>query len=191
MEAFILAGGLSSRFGEDKTLYTLCGKPLLKWVIDALEGFDIAIVCKEPEKFNDIKGVKVYKDLLSTHSSMVGLYSALNYSKGERFLLLSADAPFVKRELIFELIENSCPLACVFDIQGLQPMPGIYYTSLLPEVSARVCKGEYSLRRLLESVECRVLSKECAERRDFRLLSFFNINTKEDAKLASRLCKEL
>ncbi|MEN3034543.1 MAG: molybdenum cofactor guanylyltransferase [Aquificaceae bacterium] len=191
MQAFIAAGGLSSRFGEDKTLYNLCGKPIIKWVIDALEGFDITILCKDPKKFESFKGVKVYKDLISTHVAMAGLYSALYYASGERILFLSADAPFIKREILNVLIENASALACVFDIDGLQPMPGVYHTALLPEVERRICKGNYSLRALLKSVECRVLTKECAGRRDSGLISFFNINTKQDADFAIRLCKEL
>jgi molybdopterin-guanine dinucleotide biosynthesis protein A len=66
IECYILAGGQSRRFGEDKTLFPLKGKPCIQWVVEQAQRVcdRVFIVAKEPQKYSFLKGVELLKDIL-------------------------------------------------------------------------------------------------------------------------------
>ncbi len=51
MECYILAGGKSKRFGEDKTLFNLLGKPMISHAVEraVLVCKKVYVMCKEKQ----------------------------------------------------------------------------------------------------------------------------------------------
>ncbi len=105
IEAFVLAGGKSSRMGTDKGLVDLKGEPMVSYVLRALKETKLPakIIANnsEYEKF----GIQVCTDVVEEKGPMGGLLTALNNTEAEVVLLISCDMPFVTAEAIKQLLK--------------------------------------------------------------------------------------
>jgi molybdopterin-guanine dinucleotide biosynthesis protein MobB len=104
----LLAGGQSSRMGEDKAFVTFHDSTLLEWVRDRLAPLfrHTFIVTREPERFQSL-GLAVVKDVLQESGSVVGIYTAVMASPTERVVCVACDMPFVTPRLVRLLAERS------------------------------------------------------------------------------------
>lgn len=186
IEGFVLAGGKSRRFGEDKLLYFLGGKRLVEHTLDALRAVceRVCIVAKSAEKFSFLKDVEVLQDVLEKQFALSGVHTALKNLKGERALVVAGDMPLLKEKLLKELIKSSEAPLTLFRTKGkLQPLLAVYYKELLPRLEDYMKKGGERLVDFVEGTLRKEISEEKAKECDPELLSFTNVNTKEDAEL--------
>lgn len=106
IEAFVLAGGKSSRMGTDKGLVQLNGKPMVSYVLKALQetGLPVKIISnnREYEKF----GLPVCSDILREKGPMGGLLTAFSNTEAESVLLISCDMPLINAEAINMLLRE-------------------------------------------------------------------------------------
>ena len=182
IDVFILAGGQSKRFKEDKTLFLLNGKSMIEYVVDAVSGFSkkIYVVSKDQKKYGFLKNVEVVIDLLDIQNPLNGLYTACSYAH-EPFLLAGADMPFIKKELIHFLIKSHKKEVTLFEIRGfLEPLLGIYSPVIKDRVKYCLENDISSFQKMFSMMDVHILKEEDAKRFDDELLSFVNINTKED-----------
>ncbi|MEJ5338885.1 MAG: molybdenum cofactor guanylyltransferase MobA [Aquificaceae bacterium] len=184
-ECFVLAGGLSKRFGEDKLLYQIGGKKVIEYTVDALRGFceRLCLVTKDREKFSFLKDVEILEDKIAKQLALAGVYTALENLRGDRALILAGDMPMIKREVVQLLLERAEPPITLFRIGGkLYPLFAVYYRQVLPELRVYLNSGG---EKVVDFVE-RFTRKELTEREviglDPELLSFLNMNTKTDAE---------
>ncbi len=182
MECFILAGGQSRRFGEDKLLYRIGDLRTIDYVIKAAKSVcsKVYVVSKDREKFGDVEA-QVMEDVLPDQAPIVGLYTALRESSTGRALILSGDVPLIKPEVLKLLAEEYREPATLFSSEGkLHPLIGIYSRSLLPVLEDYLKLGRRSMVGFLESVSYKVIPEEKLRKVDPKLLSLLNMNTKED-----------
>ena len=182
MECFILAGGQSRRFGEDKLLFKIRGIKTIERVIGSAREVcsKIYVVAKDRKKFRDL-GVEVVEDVLPDQAPIVGLYTALQMSPEDKIMILSGDLPLIKPEVLKLLIEEYEEPATVLYSDGkLHPLIGIYSRSLLPALEDYMKLGKRSLVGFLEQVKYKVVNEEDLRRVDPDLSSLMNMNTKED-----------
>jgi len=178
---FILAGGQSKRFKEDKTLFVFDQKPMIEHVVDKFYGFSesIYIVSKNPEKYLFIKNAKSVKDIIDIQNPLSGLYTACTYTK-KPFLAVGADMPFIKKELVEYMISKHQKDATVFEINGfLEPLLAIYEPSIKTKLEAFIEDENISLQKAINNLNLNILTEEEARLIDKNLESFININTKE------------
>lgn len=183
MECFVLAGGQSRRFGEDKLLFSLGGKRVIELVVSALKPVcsRLCLLTKEPEKFSFLSGVEVCKDLLQKQYALAGLYSALRELKGEKALVLAGDMPLIKPEVALYLWHRSRPPITVYNIKGkVYPLFGVYYKQVLEPLEEYIKTGGERLIDFLEKTGYAEIKEEEIKDIDPKLLSFINLNTKED-----------
>src|SRR5665647_978659 len=71
----LLAGGLSSRMGEDKAFALFQGGTLLEWMRDRIAPLfpHVFVVTREPSRFHGL-GLPVVNDALTEGGSAVGVY---------------------------------------------------------------------------------------------------------------------
>ncbi|MCX8076698.1 MAG: molybdenum cofactor guanylyltransferase [Aquificaceae bacterium] len=185
IEGFVLAGGQSRRFGEDKLLYVLGKKRLIEYPVDVLKSFchRVCVVAKDMEKFAFLDNVELLQDILDKQSALSGLYTAIKNAKGERCLVVAGDMPFLEKNLLKRLVESSEKKLTLFRMGGrLQPMPGVYYKDLLTELEEYLKVSDERFVNFVESMRGKELTEELAREVDPELLSFFNVNTKEDVE---------
>ncbi len=187
MECFILAGGQSRRFGEDKLSYSLGGRRVIERVFEtALEVFDrVLVITKNPKRLTFLKGPLI-TDLLPLQAPIVGLYTATVKAKGEIFALLSGDIPLIKREVLQILRDRGEPPVTVFKAgDRVHPLIGVYSKSLRETIKKRIERNDLSMMGVLEEVGYNLLGEDLVRGVDPNLDSFVNLNTKEDLLIIS------
>lgn len=206
--AVVLAGGGSTRMGQDKALLKLGNKTMIERVVIPLQGIfkDILIVTNEPERYNMLKNVKLVRDCIKTKekSSLIGLYSGLKQSETSHIFAIGCDMPFVNigfikymvdslkdEDVIVPfcsngLIERTTDLSGNKDMAAqpakeyYQPLHAIYGKGCLPGFRELLEKGCYKIAGIFENVNTKKITEEEIKRFDSCMLCFKNINTYEE-----------
>ena len=202
----VLIGGKSNRFGSDKGLYEFQGKSLISYLLNTLsEGaYDIFLVAHSPRQVQnyinniDIKKIVAFilddKKLvpdLKLHAPLLGLYSAykeLSKLGYKRTFTLSCDTPLIKYEVIKFIIEESKGYDCCIPRWNngyIEPLLAIYPTkNAYFRSEEKLLKNEFQLTSLAENKwKIKYLSIEDSIKPfDEDLVSFININTRDDLK---------
>jgi molybdenum cofactor guanylyltransferase len=154
VNAFVLAGGQSTRMGRDKALLDLNGSPLIVRALEKLRllGFSPRIVGSRPDLASF---APVIPDIHPHSGPLGGIEAALAASDTEQNLFLPVDLPLVLAELLRWMIrraELTSALATIPRFQGcLQPLCAVYSKVLLPHASAAIASGNAKVTRAIES----------------------------------------
>ncbi len=186
IECFILAGGLSRRFGKDKLLHFIGDKRSIEHVIDALSKVcdRIYVVAKDVDKFSFLTNVRIIKDLIDKQYALAGVYTALRSFSGEKALIISGDMPLVKKEVVKYLLENSSPPLTLYRIKDkYYPLFAVYYKELLESIENYINSGGEKLMDFILSIPRKEIGEEEILKYDAELVSFINMNTIEDERL--------
>lgn len=94
--AIVMAGGESTRMGEDKSLLPMDGQPMIERVCGQLQGrFEqILISANEPEKFGFL-GLDVVPDRIPGQGPLMGIVSSLEVSRSQLNFVVACDIPNV------------------------------------------------------------------------------------------------
>ncbi len=180
----ILAGGESRRLGRDKVTLELSGKPLARWVAEALGPAvtELWLVTNHPQAHVGL-GLPLVTDLVPFLGPVGGLATALFYARTPWVLLTSADAPFLAPGLAAALAGAAGKLARLALVcrteRGLEPFPGLYAVRLLTRVQDFL-KEKRSFMGLLEGLRPKIWEPETWRAFDPEGASFENINQPED-----------
>jgi len=88
----VLCGGRSSRFGSDKTIHIVAGRPLYRHVLDKVSILsDDAFIQGDKSKAG--VEVRAHEDLVPGIGPIGGIYSALCQAKHPRTFVLACDMP--------------------------------------------------------------------------------------------------
>jgi molybdopterin-guanine dinucleotide biosynthesis protein A len=199
--AIVLAGGISSRFGLDKGILRLDKKPLIEYVVSAIESIvDETIVVTNSSERAELYAryipaeVKFAFDSSKIRSPLIGAYSGFRMAKGDYSLLLPFDTPFVSREvilLLFDLCQNKTAVIPRWPNCHIEPLHSIYKTkSVLTASKTAVDEGKLNMRAMIEKLQgVRYVSTMVIQQLDPELNTFFNINTPSDLKQAAFVVK--
>ena len=154
--AYILAGGKSSRLGSDKARVEIHGEPLLAHVARSLEtvAAELVVIADHPGKYQDL-GFLTIADREPGLGPLGGLQAALSHCREGWLLCASCDRIGIRPEWLQALLagrENGAK-AVLFRGSIWQPLPGLYHTSLAPEVDAAVAAGRLTPWTLLEQTD--------------------------------------
>ena len=178
--AYILAGGKSSRMGSDKGLLLIEGKAMIQYVIEQMQSvFDnLVIISNNPEyeKF----GLEVIPDLIKDIGPAGGIYTALNHSETKLNFIMSCDMPFVTSAAIEFIVANSNGSQIVLlENQGkLEPLFGIYSKDCEEKWLQLIQQEKVKLQDMVLHFKLKAIPVENNE--IFEASFFKNINTKAD-----------
>ncbi len=184
MIGVVLAGGRGKRFGGDKLLFKISGKPLILYAIERLESadsIDEVVVVASPENAEKLRGLgyRVVVDELLV-GPIGGIYTAL--SLGDAFVV-AGDMPLLVPEFVdfvVERFEDSKKPACVprWGNGYLEPLHAAYSSDFRDFLENKIEVGQYAINRAIrESDACYIEIESLPE--EWRG-SFFNVNTRED-----------
>jgi molybdopterin-guanine dinucleotide biosynthesis protein A len=192
-DAFLLAGGRSSRMGRDKALLGVGPLTFLEAVARAARPLarSITVVGREGEA----GGYPAVADLRPGLGPLAGIETALSRAETDVAIVLACDLPLVTAELLELLAARAAgaPGAIVVarDAGGrLAPLCGLYPTAARESVSRLLDAGERRPRALLDSRPtvvvdyCEYAHLPAAE----RLL--LNVNTPEEYEALVRSSRE-
>lgn len=106
VSAIILAGGKSSRMGQDKGLMDLDGKPMIQHVIDAVKPITNDIVIVSNQEGYDQFGYTVVEDEIKDCGPLAGIVTGLKNVQSEQAIVLSCDVPHITEELLALLLDS-------------------------------------------------------------------------------------
>ena len=199
--AIILAGGFSTRFGQDKSLLQLGTQPLILHILDRVSSIadeEVVVVSTEDGRNRLQKVVanraSVLVDEVKVQTPLAGAYTGFNHAKNEYSLLLSCDTPFVNAEIAKFLIETCVNKTASIPRwpQGhIEPLQAAYRTkSALAAAKMALDQGKLNMNSMIERLQgVRYISTLVLEQLDPKLSTFFNINTQADLKSAELLLK--
>lgn len=197
----ILAGGFSKRFGSDKGLTTLLDKPLIKFVLNAVEGIvkEIIVAVSSSEQagaYSKVLGsnIKVVVDKCKMQGPLVGALTGLSEAQGEYALLLSCDTPLVSREILTLLLEICIGKNAVIPRWPngyIEPLQAAYRTKPALEAAEKaINEGKFDMRSMIEKLRgIRYISTLVLQQLDPELKTFLNVNTPLDLKKAERMLR--
>ena len=177
----ILAGGKSSRMGEDKGLVLLNGKPMIQYVIEALKEVvsEISIISNN-QSYNQF-GMPVYSDIIKDKGPVGGIYTGLYHSKTELNFCISCDVPMISSDFIFWLLNRSGNAFVTLPMykDKVHQMIGVYSKQVLSNFQESAEKEHLKLSQVNNDMACEIIDIE-KEYANFDELIFSNINTKNE-----------
>ncbi len=191
LDTFVLAGGKSSRMGQDKGTMDLGGKPMINHITDTLYQLGITpVVIANLDCYFRLNKYEVIKDIVHDQGPMGGLYTALSRSLKSHILLMSCDTPFIGIKAIKRLIDNTTQHAdaVVAAYNGRpNPLMGIYKTSIKKEVVKRILYNQLKMQDLIFGLDYKMVSMDDLLQNQPHL--FLNCNNKDDLKIAIEYAK--
>jgi molybdopterin-guanine dinucleotide biosynthesis protein A len=199
--AIVLAGGGSSRFGQDKGILEIANKPLIKHVMDAVSPVvdETIVVTSSQERITKYAkvvaaDVRFAIDSCESKGPLIGALTGFGSAYGKYALLLPFDTPFVSREvvsLLFELCLNKAAAIPRWPNEQIEPLHAVYQTkAALEAAKIAVGEGKLNLRAMIEKMRgVRYVSTLVIQQLDPEFRTFFNINTPLDLKKAMAMVK--
>ena len=180
----IVAGGKSSRIGQDKRFIKLGDKNFLEIILEKAAKFNFAekFLCVEENLpiISDLSqkyGAKILIDEFKNCGAMSGIANGLKNIKTDWALAISADMPFFSFEILFDANFSSVQ-AIIPVVGGKNQMLAAFYHKNLAEIfNSELKSGQRKLFWTIKKVPHRFL--ELTDENPF-----FNVNTRADLRLA-------
>lgn len=178
ISAIILAGGKSSRMGQDKGLMLLNGKPMIQHVVDTVKPIVSEIIIVANNTSYQSFGNKFYVDEVKNSGPLAGLCVGLKYSETHLNIVLSCDVPYVTTEMLEVLIKEFSQQKDVvlFEKQEeLHPLIALYSKTCLPLLQSFLEENELKLKYVLNHLNINKIDGTLYAEKCFK-----NINTPKD-----------
>jgi molybdopterin-guanine dinucleotide biosynthesis protein A len=201
LTAIVLAGGQSSRMGQDKALLTIDGVPLLRLVCDIASSLcnPVYVVTPWPEHYQGLlpascqfilevplpiesasnveSSTKVTSPL--SHGPLVGFAQGLAQVQTNWVLLLACDLPRLQVEVLqnwavgLDSVAEEVVALLTHHAKGWNPLCGFYRRSCLPALTDYINQGGRSFQHWLAQHPVQLLPLPDAQ-------MLFNCNTPAD-----------
>jgi molybdopterin-guanine dinucleotide biosynthesis protein A len=188
-EGFILAGGFSSRMGEDKSRLRLGRRTFVEIAAGALATVSHRMSVVGSRRGVESHGLPVVRDIHEGLGALGGLHAALAACGAPWAAVVSCDLPFVTRELFERLASlrggDVDAVAPVQDDGRPQPLCALYSVArCLGAAEELIRAGELRPRALLRTVRTRWVQFEELSDLGGSDLFFTNVNTPADYEAA-------
>lgn len=190
--AMILAGGRSSRMGENKALMMLNEKAMVEHIIDAISKVtnEIVLVIGFGQNVDTFrakirKRVSIINDMLNVKSPLVGILTGTKFLSAEYVSVHPCDTPLIEPSLmayLFKRAEGHDAAIAITKDGRLQPLNSVYKSSVVQKACEEsLNRGENKCRQMIERLQDVVHVKDNELTRfDPLLRTYMNINTKQD-----------
>ena len=189
----VLAGGKSQRFGRDKSQVKLQDKLLIDYILNEIisEYNEILIVANENINYMHSKKISITKDFKNGLGPLGGVLTAMKWIKEKKreykwIATFPTDTPFfTKKELNFFYENVSISKSKLFFIKNKNTRHnifGLWSLDLIERLEADLLKGERKVEVWADSIGVKVV-----DIKNKTPDPFFNINTEEDLKKASKI----
>lgn len=189
--AYILTGGRSERMGENKAFLTLDNQTFIDIIYRKLSTLFQEVFVITKKEYKDLyKGFKVVCDVREEQSPIIGILTALSHSKKEYVFIKSCDNPLFSEELIKRMTD----LAFGYDVvvpylsDGLHPLFAIYSRKSIEVIKSQLEMKNFKIIDFFDHLKVYLIKEEEVKRYDVKLISFLNINTREDYESLKRNC---
>lgn len=185
--AFILAGGNSTRMGEEKAFVEIGGRLLIDHALRRLKSLECDIFIVGPKSRFNAFG-RVIEDKHVGKGPLAGLEAALERSETEFNVITAVDTPLVPSTLFLDLLKalrsSNADVIIPRAAGGLHPLTGIYRRSFLDTVKTAIAGEQLKIDAAILSRPYLIFE---AEAQGFFPEQFINLNDPEDVALARKV----
>ncbi len=166
LKAIILAGGYSTRFGQDKSLFKVNGETLVERAIQALrphiEEIHLAVRKEQVNNFTDLvpRSIIILEDNLRDIGPGAALFKAFQVDPLAHWLVLACDFVYVNHEAIEALLQEASihtgyDIVCYQNSEAYsEPLFAIWSPQALAELRDNIDKTIYGPMACLKSLKC-------------------------------------
>ena len=192
----VLAGGKSSRFGDNKSQAKLGGKILIDYILSEIinEFKEVLIVANDPiEHILSEKIIKI-QDLKKNFGPLGGVFSTMkwlknNHKKYQWIITFPSDTPFFKMKILNEFLnkinEKESKLFFMKFNDKRHNIFGLWSLDLIDQLEKDLDNGSRKVENWANNIGVKIINLSL-KKED----SFFNINTKEDLEKAKKILND-
>ncbi len=188
----ILAGGQSSRMGQNKALMKIDGVPVIERIAIELEKItdELLIVTNTFHTYQYLN-IPMVGDEQKGKGPLAGIQAGLKATRSEKNLIVACDMPFISSSLgDFLLEELEDYQAAIPKLEGhVHPLFGAYRKDALHAVSQSLAKNELRMMSLLQNLHVRYISEDILSRKGIPVkdTAVFNMNDPIEYEKALKL----
>lgn len=195
LSVLILAGGHSSRMGQDKVWLTWKGLPLVEHVARRLLPLAVEILfsTNSPEPYQALIArlpipARVVLDRFPGAGPLAGLHAGLQAARHDLVAAVAADMPFANLRLLQLMIERAAGYDAVVPttpstVGGppeLEPLHALYRRSCLSAIESHLAQGRRRMVSFLADVRVYYLAPAEIATFDPTFAAFTNVNTPQE-----------
>lgn len=185
----ILAGGKSTRMGQNKALLTIKNKPVIQWIFEALSPVvdEVIIIANNQEEY-EFLDVPIYGDRFLNKGPLAGLDSALYHSSSNRIIATACDTPFVKTEVFEYLLNasNHTDITVPMFEDKMHPLSAVYQKGIHHFIHNQLKNDDLKVRKVFDQVNTKYERTFANIQKDVLKEHFFNMNYPEEYELAKK-----
>ena len=192
----VLAGGKSKRFGEDKSQVQLGSKILIDYILsEIINDFnEVIIVANEPIKHLSSDKITKIEDDKKDLGPLGGVFSAMKWIKNNNkkyqwIVTFPTDTPFFKISILNEFFskinEKESELFFMKFNDKRHNIFGLWSMDLIDQLEKDLENGSRKVEKWANNIGVKIINMSF-EKED----PFFNINTKEDLKKATKILND-
>jgi molybdopterin-guanine dinucleotide biosynthesis protein A len=195
IDAFVLAGGSSTRMGVDKALLPMGGQPMLLRMTRLVEPLVARVtVIGSPQRYAPL-GVTVFPDDVPGFGPLGGILTALRHSQSIWFLILGCDLPYLRRDWLQWLIgaglDSEAAVVMPMGPAGYEPLCAMYSQRCAASITDAMSRNVRKITDGLMDLTLEVVPPDTWKKFDSDGTLFQNINLPQDysaarAKIESR-----
>src|SRR5208282_1385285 len=193
IDGFVLAGGKSSRMGQDKALIRLEGRPLVLRAMEILRPFVDQITLLAPAGRYENLGLPVVADKWPDQGPLAAVCTGLLSSPAEWNIFLACDLPLVSRQFLQLLVKRVKATRSDAVVprtkEGWQPLSAAYHSRCRTVFARAVQEGRRSIIGLFDEVPVEVITHDEMVSTGVSEGELTNVNTPEDWARIAELSK--
>lgn len=157
VRGLVLAGGYSTRMGQDKGLINWHGKPQREYLVELLEGLGLptCISCR-PEQVRELPGFNLVVDVVANQGPLGAIFSAFSVDPEAAWLVVACDMPDLDTATLEYLLDHRRPelagtafRAPAFDDDSPDPLCAIWEPASFSVVKQRLEADRRCARKAL------------------------------------------
>ena len=183
MNGIVLAGGLSTRMGNDKAALPWGDSNLLNTVIERLSPVcKRLIVVSNLERKITLPGVQVVADHYKLCGPLGGMQAGLAASDADYNFIAACDMPYLNTAAVAYIRQAAEGYdAAVPYIDGhYNPLHGVYRQTCLPYIDHLLAEQNYRILNFYSQIKMRHITVEELRQFDPELMTLSNANTPDD-----------
>jgi molybdopterin-guanine dinucleotide biosynthesis protein A len=193
MTGIILAGGKSTRMGEDKAFIEVGEVPLFERAYRVLREIfsEIIIVANDARPFENYEA-RLQKDIISDKGALGGLYTGLFHSQSHHAFCAACDMPLLNPRLIKYMAEERDEYDVIVPRtrDGLHPLHAIYSKRCLNPMRQLLNRDDLRIVNFFPQVTVRYIEEMEIRELDPHMRSLISVNTEEEMEAVRDILME-
>lgn len=183
INAYVLAGGKSTRMGTDKGLVLHQGKPFVVRIIEAIQAHCSSITIISNTSNYNFLGYTIIEDIIKNKGPLAGIYTGLKHSSSPYNLFVSCDIPLLNDTLISYLLshaDDTADASILIHNNNIEPLCGIYSKGCAEIIKTLLEKNELSVVKALQQLNVHYI--DISNVNGVTPAALTNINTRSELK---------